>query len=72
MVHARGRLWFRNVTEIGLLTEQPKLVRLKVLGFQALVAKTHNAVRAYNRFVVNSIVQSWIVQGDLEGEVEFG
>ena len=43
------------------------MVRLKVLEFQALVAKTHNAVRAYNRFVVNAVVQSWIAKAVLKG-----
>jgi hypothetical protein len=68
VVHARGRLWFRNLNELGLRAEQPQRVQLEVLGFQALVAKTHNAVRAYNRFVVNAVVQGWIARNILKGK----
>jgi len=67
VVHARGQLWFRNINELRLQASQPRRVQLGVLGFQGLVAKTHNAVRAYNRFVANAVVQRWIGENILTG-----
>lgn len=67
IIHARGRLWFRNVAELSLRVRSPRRVHLNVLGFQVLTLKTHNAVRAYNRFLVNAIVSSWIGQRILTG-----
>ncbi|WP_437800202.1 hypothetical protein [Sorangium sp. So ce693] len=67
IVHAQGRLWYRNACELGIESRGLRCVQLSALGLQSCVAKTHNAVRAYNRFISNRVLSSWISTRRLKG-----
>lgn len=68
IVHAQGRLWYKNICELGLPQSKPRCVCLTALGFQGCVARTHNAVRAYNAFVGNRVIGTWASSKLLTGK----
>jgi hypothetical protein len=66
-VHAQGHLWSNNVLDIGLDVEHPAVVVITPDAFQTAAAITTNAIRAYNRFVCEAIVDRWIIKKHLTG-----
>lgn len=66
-VHASGRIGQRNMSAIGLsLASQSLVVRFSELQHAAEV--TVNAVRAYNQFMFQKIIERWVIQGQLTGD----
>lgn len=67
IVHARGNLWFKNASDLGLPLDPQLQVRLNAMGFQTLVAQCHNAVRAFNAYIAEKILGNWIGKRVLSG-----
>lgn len=66
-VHARGELGSRNLAEIGIKATGRRRLQLDPIGFQSVTAKTHNAVRAYNRFLFTCTARRWVERKVLKG-----
>jgi hypothetical protein len=65
--HSRGHLGEQNARVLELESDTLQVLNLDTIGFQQLLAICHNAVRAYNRYVFEGIVQRWIDKGVLRG-----
>jgi hypothetical protein len=70
IVHSRGLLGSQNVAELGVDIGRPCTVTVDVLSFQALVALCHSAVRAYNRFLYEKVIERWIAERLIKGTWE--
>lgn len=67
IVHAKGQLGSHNAIELGLASSSPRRIEFDSINFQKLVAKTQNAVRAYNRFLFRASLERWIKEDKLTG-----
>lgn len=70
IVHQAGRLGPNNLLEIKVSAQTPVVVAVDVLGFQELVAICHTAVRAYNQYVFENVVERWAREGHIIGDWE--
>jgi hypothetical protein len=68
IVHQGGRLGPNNLLEIGVKATHPAEVAIDGIGFQELVAVCHAAVRAYNQFTFESIIERWAREGSLTAQ----
>lgn len=68
IVHQAGRLGPNNLLEIDIRATSPMVVTISELGFQDLVAICHAAVRAYNQYVFESVVERWAREGRIVGD----
>lgn len=66
-VHARGELGSRNLAEIGIKAIGRRQLFLSPISFRTIVVKTHNAVRAYNRFLFDCTMRRWVREKVLTG-----
>lgn len=69
-IHANGRLGANNLSEIGLVSQQPVSVALDLTSFQSIAEICLNTVRAYNRFVWDKTLSRWIKGKTLVGKFE--
>jgi hypothetical protein len=67
-IHQHGTLNSANVATLGLAaTHGMRRVELTVTGLHSVAAVCQSAVRAYNRFVLEKVVERWCAQGVLSG-----
>jgi hypothetical protein len=67
IVHAKGEVGAKNVADLGVSVAVQSSLKISALSFQPLVVVTHNAVRAYNAFMFESILRSWLSSKYLSG-----
>lgn len=67
-VHSQGELSARNARELGIGPGAPRAVLLTPISFQSVIGTCHNAVRAYNRFMIERVLERWTAEGLLKGE----
>jgi hypothetical protein len=67
IVHSRSELNARNLIEMGVYPRARCKLQMTVLSLQSILAKSHNAVRAYNSWMMQNIVRSWIAKKILKG-----
>lgn len=69
VVHARGRLGVVNLTELKLpLRKGVLVVQISIPAFHDAMAACHSAVRAYNQYVFDAMLDRWIKGGELTGD----
>lgn len=68
LIHARGEAGAQNLMELGLEFASPCRIVLTTFTFQALVVKTHNAVRAYNTFLYRAMLDNWVAKRRLKND----
>lgn len=68
IVHQAGRLGPNNLLEIDVRATQPVVVNIDTLGYQDLVAICHAAVRAYNQFLFENVIERWAKEGYITGD----
>ncbi len=68
IVHQAGRLGPNNLLEIDIRATSPVVVSIDALGYQDLVAICHAAVRAYNQYVFESVIERWAREGHIVGD----
>jgi hypothetical protein len=67
IVHAKGEVGSKNIADLGVNVAVQSSLKISALSFQPLVVVTHNAVRAYNAFMFESILRSWLSSKYLSG-----
>lgn len=67
IVHAKGEAGSKNVSDLRVTVAKQSHLKINALSFQPLVVVTHNAVRAYNAFMFESILRSWLGSKHLSG-----
>jgi len=67
-VHFHGELSSRNARELGIEPSESRAVWLTPITFQAIVGTCHNAVRAYNRFMFERVLERWTGEGLLQSD----
>lgn len=67
IVHAKGEAGAKNVADLRVSVPGQSRLTIKALSFQPLVVVTHNAVRAYNAFMFDSVLRSWLSAKHLTG-----
>jgi hypothetical protein len=67
IVHAKGEAGAKNVSDLKISVARQSHLKIGALSFQPLVVVTHNAVRAYNAFMFESILRSWLGSNNLSG-----
>lgn len=70
IVHSYDELFYNNVKELGILDSAGSRFAVKIspIVFQNFVSICYSFVRAYNRFLLDSILQNWIDQNHLSFE----
>lgn len=66
-VHARGFIGSKNATDLGVSTLCVHRIQLNQASVFDLTKLSHNAVRSFNRFVLESILSRWIANQHLSG-----
>jgi hypothetical protein len=67
IVHAKGEAGAKNVSDLRVSVVGQSHLKISALSFQPLVVVTHNAVRAYNAFMFESVLRSWLGSKHLSG-----
>lgn len=68
IVHAKGEIGAKNVADLQVTVQQQSRLRISSLAFQPLVVATHNAVRAYNAYLFECVLTSWLGNKHLSGK----
>jgi hypothetical protein len=67
VVHSYDELFYKNLREMKILDSSGArfVVSISPLLFQTFVAACHSFVRAFNRFLLDRMLDSWVVKGVL-------
>ncbi|MGE8445755.1 MAG: hypothetical protein ACN6O1_06020 [Comamonas sp.] len=66
-IHTRGYISSKAASELGISQEMLQRIEVSQVSAFELTKLSHNAVRSFNRFLVNSILERWIANKYLIG-----